>query len=261
MRRPVLAGCALLGLASLHFSAFAHSPYLLPNAFDLVDRKHVTVEASFTEEFFVPDIVMKAEDFHVIAPDGTKHAVTPVYTKDLAVLEAPTPVPGTYRISTGQRTGRTAKAIYRDGDYEFIEPGQTLPSGTRVYDVTSITTAEVYVTRGKPSEGVLAVRKKGLEFKPLTHPNSLFSGSEAKFEVLFDGRPLAGHAIAVHFGDERYSAKKPYAQVKTDAAGHFAVKLDRPGVYLAMTRHRLLPAAEGQPGTSHTYSVVFEATE
>jgi uncharacterized GH25 family protein len=170
-------------------------------------------------------------------------------------------VPGTYRISTGQRTGRTSKAIYREGDFEFLEPGKPAPANARVYDVKSITTADVFVSRGKPSDAALAARNKGLEFHPLAHPNGLFAGSEAKFEVLFDGRPLANQAIAVHFHDERYSSKKRYAQTKTDAAGRFAVKLDRPGIYLAMTRHRLLPAAEGEPGTSHTYSVTFEATE
>ncbi len=55
-------------------STRAHSPYLLPNAFDVVDRKHVTVEGSFTETFFVPDVAMKADDYHVIAPDGCSSA-------------------------------------------------------------------------------------------------------------------------------------------------------------------------------------------
>lgn len=261
MFRFVGRACAVLCLAGASSGALAHSPYLLPNAFDVVDRKHVTVEASFTETFFVPDVAMKADDWHVVFPDGAKRALTPVYTQDLAILESPTPVEGTYRISTGRRTGRTSKAIFRDGDYEFVEPGRPAPEGQKVYDVTSITTAEVFVTRGKPSDAALAARNKGLEFRPLTHPGNLFAGSDARFEVLFEGKPLANQRIAVHFGDEQYSGKKPYADVRTDSAGRFSVKLEKPGVYLAMTRHRLLPEAEGRPGTSHTYSVTFEATE
>src|SRR5262245_44458590 len=109
LRASVLASAALFCLGA-SLAVQSHSPYLLPNAFDLVDRKHVTVEASFTETFFVPDVAMKADDYHVIAPDGGKRSLTPVYTQDLAILEAPTPEPGTYRISTGQRAGRTAKA-------------------------------------------------------------------------------------------------------------------------------------------------------
>ena len=260
LRASLLARFAL-GFVGLSCAAHAHSPYLLPNAFDLAERKHVTVEASFTETFFVPDVAMKADDYHVVAPDGSKQTLTPIYAQDLAIVEAPTLSQGTYRISTGQRTGRTAKALYRNGDYEFVEPGKAAPAGARLYDVKSITTAEVYVTRGKPSETALAPRNKGLEFRALTHPNSLFAGKEAKFEVLLDGHALANQPISVHFDDERYSDKKLYAETKTDSAGRFSVNLQQPGIYLAMTRHRLLPATEGEPGTSHTYAVTFEATE
>jgi len=249
---------SVLGASSV---AHAHSPYLLPNVFDIVERKHVTVEASFTETFFVPDIAMKADDYHVVGPDGTKRSLTPVYTQDLALIEAPTLAQGTYRISTGQRSGRVAKALYRNGDYEFIEPDKPVASGERVYDVKSITTADVFVSRGKPDNAALAPRNKGLEFRPITHPNSLFAGGEAKFEVLFDGKPLPNQPISVHAGDERYSNRKIYAETRSDGAGVFTVKLDRPGLYLGMTRYRLLPAMKDEPGTSHTYAVTFEATE
>jgi len=261
MSRASVLVCAALSLAGASLAADAHSPYLLPNTFDIVERKHVTVEASFTETFFVPDVVMKADDYHVVTPAGAKQALTPVYTQDLAIIEAPTPAAGTYRISTGQRTGRTSKAVYRNNDWEFVDPGKPAQANERVYDVKSITTADVFVSRGKPSDTALAPRNEGLEFRPLTHPNSLFAGGEAKFEVLYDGKPLADKPVAVHFHDERYSNRKVYTETKTDAAGRFSVKLGHPGIYLAMTRHRLLPAAEGQPGTSHTYSVTFEATE
>ena len=260
LRASVLAGAALICLGA-SLAVQAHSPYLLPNAFDLVDRKHVTVEASFTETFFVPDVAMKADDYHVIAPDGSRRSLNPIYTQDLAIVEAPTLEPGTYRVSTGQRSGRTSKAIYRNGDYEFVEPDESAPAGVRVYDVKSITTADVFVTRGKPNDAALAPRNKGLEFRPLTHPSSVFVGADASFEVLFDGKPLANQPVAVHFGDERYSGKKIYAELRTDAAGRFTFKPKQPGLYLAMSRYRLLPAKDGEPGTSHTYSVTFEATE
>ncbi len=87
LRASVLA-CAALFCLSASLAVQAHSPYLLPNAFDLVDRKHVTVEASFTETFFVPDVAMKADDYHVIAPDGSKRSLTPVYTQDLAIARS-----------------------------------------------------------------------------------------------------------------------------------------------------------------------------
>lgn len=242
-------------------SARAHSPYLLPNLFDVGKRDHVTVQGSFTEEFFEPDVAMKSDDYHVVTPAGAKLALTPVYARDLAIVEADTKEEGTYRISTGKRGGRTAKAAWVDGDWKFLGPKDTAPAGSKTYDVTSITMADVYVTRGKPSDQALAPRNAGLEYRPLSHPNSVFVGQEAKFEVLFDGKPLAGHAVSVYAGQARYSDKKAVAEVTTDKAGRFSFKPEKPGVYLAMSRHRPTPAKDSLQGVSYTYSVVLEATE
>lgn len=252
---------AALVACGLCIPAAAHSPYLLPNTFDVSNRKHVTVEGSFTEDFFTPEVAMKADDYHVIAPDGTKHALTPIYTQDLAVLEVPTTEPGTYRITTGQRTGRISKAAYRDGEWDFLEPDKAPPEGATVYDVQSITTAEVFVSRGKPDQTALAPRNEGLEFRAVSHPNTLLAGTEARFQVLFEGKPLPHHEVSVHCSDERYAPKKPCAEIKTDRKGQFGVRVDNPGIYLATTRYRVLPSGKGGLAISHTYSITFEVTE
>lgn len=262
MTNVCLARTLSLGLALFCYgSAQAHSPYLLPNLFDVGKRDHVTVQGSFTEEFFEPDIAMKSDDYHVLTPAGSKQALTPVYTRDLAIVEAATKEEGTYRISTGKRRGRTAKAAWIEGDWKFLSPKENKPAGAKTYDVTSITTADVYVTRGKPSQQALALRNTGLEYHALSHPNSLFVGQEMKFEVLFDGKPLAGHAVSVYAGQARYSDKKVVAEVTSDQAGRFSFKPEKPGVYLAMSRHRPTPPQESLQGVSYTYSVVIEATE
>lgn len=242
-------------------AAQAHMPYLLPNIFDIGKREHVTVLGSFTQEFFEPDTVMKADDYHAIDPSGKKQSLTPLYTRDLAIVEVGTNAPGTYRISTGQRTGRTAKAVWVDGDYRFLDRNETPPNGTKAYDVVSMTMAEVYVTRGKPNDTALAPRKKGLEFRAVTHPSSIFVGEPASFELLLDGVPLAGRSISVFRGGGRYVGKKIHAEITTDAQGRFSVRLDRPGAYVAMTRYRPQPNAQSTQGVSYTYSLVFEAVQ
>jgi uncharacterized GH25 family protein len=247
-------------LLSAPLIASAHSPYLLPNAFALGDRDHVTVQASFTEEFFVPDVVMKSDDFHVVNPDGAKVAVTPVYTKDLAILEVATPTPGTYRISSGTRAGRTSRMTVMDGDWKSLRGTDAAPAGAKVYEVKSVTTAEVFVTRGEPSMTVLAPRKTGIEFRPVTHPGKFAPGESAQFEVLFNGQPLRNHPVKVHTQDERYAGKQG-AEVRTDAAGLFTVKLPRAGTYLATTRHRTVTDEEKSLAESHTYSLTFEALD
>ena len=259
VRVPRKLAAALLLL--VFGNAQAHMPYLLPNVFDVGKRDYVTVQGSFTEVFFTPDAVMKSDDYHVVTPDGTKQALVPVYTRDLAIVEAATKEAGTYRISTGRRTGRVARAAWVNGDWKFLGKEEAAPAGTKAYDVTSITTAEVYVTRGKPTDKATEPRNAGLEFRALTHPNSVFVGSEAKFEVLFDGKPVAKQAISIYDDNARYADKKIVAELVSDSAGKFSIKPEKPGAYIAMTRYRPVPAAQGQTGVSYTYSVVVEATE
>ena len=120
----------------------------------------------------------------------------------------------------------------------------------------SITVTDVYVSRGAPNAAALAPRKQGLELHPLTHPNSIVAGQEARFEVLLDGRPLPGQKVLVHRADEDLEGAEPLERV-TDSAGRFAVKVDRPGVLLALTRYRIGPR-DGQPGKSLTYALTFD---
>lgn len=257
----VRARALLLGAVFCFGSAQAHSPFLLPNFFDIGKRDHVTALGSFTEEFFEPDVAMKSDDYHVVTPSGGKVALTPVYTRDLAIVEAETKAQGTYRLSTGKRGGRTAKAAWVEGDWKFLGPKDTAPAGSTTCNVTSITMAEVYVTRGKPSDQALSPRNAGLEYRALSHPNSIFVGQEMKFEVLFDGKPLVGHSVSVYAGQARYSDTKAVAEVKTDKEGRFAFKPERAGVYIAMSRYRPAPPTDSSQGVSYTYSVVLEATE
>lgn len=254
-RAGLLGGALLLSLAVP--AAQAHSPYLLPTVFDASDRKVVTVEGAFTESFFTPEVVMKSDAYAVVGPDGARTAITPTYLRQIAVFEVATEKPGTYRITTGQRGGRTAKAALVKGQWEFFE-GSKAPADA--IDMQSLTTAEVYVTRGAPSDAALAPTGKGIEFKAVTHPSKIVTGQDAVFEVLFDGKPVANQAIEFVAAEDRYADAKPAPKtVTSDAKGRFAVKPDHSGLYHIQTRYRLGPAAAGQPGFSYTYALTFES--
>jgi uncharacterized GH25 family protein len=237
--------------------AQAHSPYLLPNAFDVTQRDHVTVQASFTEVFFTPDIVMKAEDWHVLQPDGAKVALKPVYARDLALLEVETRTPGTYRVSTGLRTGRVAKSALIDGEWQGVGEGRELPAGTRVADMQSLTRADVYVSRGKPTNEALASTGKGVEFQMQTHPNSIGAGEPLRFVVLFEGKPLANQGVELQAGSGGYQGAKPQT-LRSDAAGVVQLTPATPGVYHVMTRHRVESGGAGSVVRSYTYALTFE---
>jgi len=252
------AGLALGGLG-LAGAAQAHSPYLLPSAFDASDRKLVTVQGSFTESFFNPEVVMKSDGYAVIGPDGVSKPLTPTYLRQLALVEVPTEAAGTYRITTGLRTGRTGKAMLVKGEWEFLE-ASSAPAGAKLVDMQSLTMADVFVTRGAPNAAALAPIGKGLEFQAVTHPSSVFTGQDASFVVLFDGKPVKGQAVSIHAGDDRYAeTKAPPATVVSDDQGRFTVKLQRSGVYQLQARYRVAPAAEGEPGRSYTYALTLES--
>ena len=255
LRAGLLGGALLLSLVTS--AAQAHSPYLLPSVFDASDRKIVTVQGAFTESFFTPEVVMKSDAYAVVGPDGVRTPLTPTYMRELALVEATVDKPGTYRITTGQRGGRTAKAALVNGEWKFFE-GEKAPADA--IDMRSMTMAEVYVTRGAPNDTALAPLGQGLEFKAITHPSKIVTGQDALFEVLFDGKPLANQAIAVQCADDRYADTKAAAMIViSDAKGRFAVKAAKSGVYQIQTRHRVAPAAAGQPGQSFTYALTFES--
>ncbi len=258
MRHQVL-GLAL-GAALAASAAQAHSPYLLPNTFDATDRDHITVQGSFTEHFFSPVVVMKADDYHAIGPDGARTPVSPTYLRDLAVFELPTPANGTYRITTGTRAGRVAKAHLVKGEWIFLNPEEPIPAGVNAVDMQSITRAEVYVSRGAPNAAALAPIGKGIEFHAITHPSSLFIGQPATFEVLLNGKPLPGQVIELHKGDEVYAGAEKGTTVTADKAGRFSLTVATAGVYQAMTRHRV-DAAPGAPAQSLTYALTFDVSQ
>ncbi|HWW26025.1 MAG TPA: DUF4198 domain-containing protein [Caulobacter sp.] len=254
----LLAGIAFTGL--LASAAQAHSPYLLPSAFDVTDRKLVTVQGSFTESFFSPEVVMKSDAWAVVGPDGARKPLSATNLRELALVEVATEQPGTYRITSGQRTGRTAKAVLVKGEWVFLEDPSKAPAGAAPVDMQSLTMADVYVTRGAPTTAALAPVGKGLEFVAVTHPSSIFTGQDAQFTVLFDGRPVKGQAVTLHAGDDRYAdAKAPPVTLVSDDQGRVTVKVARSGVYQIQARYRVAPTSADPVGHSYTYALTFES--
>ena len=264
MRRSLLsaalaAGVTFAGL-TLAGATQAHSPYLLPTVFDASDRKLVTVQGSFTESFFTPEVVMKSDAWAVIGPDGARKALTPTNLRELALVEVAVEQPGTYRITSGQRTGRTAKAVLVKGEWVFLEDPDKAPAGSTPVDMQSLTLADVYVTRGAPNAAALAPIGKGLEFVAVTHPSEITTGQDAKFVALFDGKPVKGQAITVNAADDHYAeAKTAPVTVTSDDQGRFTIKPAKSGVYQIQARYRVAPTAADPVGHSHTYALTFES--
>jgi uncharacterized GH25 family protein len=247
----LIAGLGAVLLAA-PASAWAHMPYLLPGQFDVTSRDHLTVQASFTED-----------GWQVRGPDGSAPIAKVTYLRDLAVFEVDTPKPGAYRISSGERLGRKG-AMYKkpDGAWTMVGESGPAPEGAEQVEVQSVTQAEVYVSKGEPTDDVLAVSGKGLELRPITHPNKIFAGTPASFELLFDGKPLSGAKVEVFRSAGVYDGRKTLEAPTTDAAGRFSVTAPDAGTYLTLVRHRAAAPADAEtPYRSYTHALTFEATE
>ena len=90
---------------------------------------------------------------------------------------------------------------------------------------------ETFVTNGPPNDTALKPSNTGLEMVPVTHPNDLYAGEEAKFRLLLDGMPAVGIEVEIVRGGTRYRNAQDEAKATTDADGEFAVTWPEAGMY------------------------------
>lgn len=255
----VLAFCA-----SLHVQA--HTPYLAPASFDASEGGLVTLDASFSETFFVPEVAFDGSQFQVIGADGKASApdkVVPLQSRVVVEHRLPRQ-PGTYRFSTGHRLGAVFRTWEVDGERRSSrDPAQKMPAGAKlVSDFQSLTRAETYITVGAPTQAALEPYGKGLELVPVTHPGDLYVGETFTFEVRYDGRPLADQKVEITeavWGSDR---KPEIVVLTTDASGRADFRMEHAGNWLALTRHRT-KAPEGAAASeySNSYTLTFRVLE
>ena len=255
-----LTAAAFMALATTQ-AALADSPYLRPNLFDTDGRDHVTVEAGFTDDIFAGRTAMRSNHFNIVGPNGEQPLDAITYFTDVAVFEAPTPVEGSYRISSGRREGRIAK-MYRSesAGWRFVgeESGVVVPEADQV-ETQSITVADVYVVRGAAGD-IPPPRGTGVEVIPVTHPANIVEGEDAVFQLLIDGQPRAGLPVTVFREAGRYDGRSVEADVVTDADGRFTVRPSAPGAYLTLIRYRgEAPAGARTPYQSQSHALTFIA--
>ncbi|MET1755519.1 DUF4198 domain-containing protein [Novosphingobium sp. RD2P27] len=253
---------AILGLAltaAATAPAAAHTAYMLPNVFNANVEQQVTVQSSFAEKFFVPEIAVDADDFHVIMPDGSRAEFTSVAKlKQLVVLESDLREEGTYRFTTGVRRGRVGKMAEVDGKWVPIH--DKIPANaTAVQTSQTETVSDVFVTKKAPTRAPVDMQIGRLRLQPVTHPSDVYLDGEFALKVMFDGQPLQDQLVYLDRAGAEYEEPKFHREIRTGAEGGLSLSFDQPGVYVLMTRHRAdAPAGADTDLRSYTTALTFE---
>lgn len=247
--------------------AFAHTSYLKPNTFSTTRRTQITLESAFTENFSNPQVVVKSQDWRFYTPDGLRKTYDNIVSlKQMTVLEQKLDQDGTYRFSTGERLGRKGKMIkLEDGSLKsmFNKEGKevTPPAGATIITSQTATVADVYVTKGAPTNQVLQTRIGRLVIAPITHPSEIYMDDGFELKLTFDGKPLINQTMTLYRDGGLYAEDKGEISLNTGSDSITKINFKHPGIYLLMTRHRAdAPAGSDTDIRSYTTSLTFEVT-
>ena len=238
IRHAMAAGLGLLLAAALPAAAQAHRAWLLPSATVLSGSDPwVTVDAAISNDlFFFEHFPLRLDELAVTGPDGAAVAVeNPSTGRYRSTFDLHLDRPGTYRIATA---GDGLFASYElNGERHrwrgtAAELPGAIPAGAeKVRLVRSQRRIETFVTVGRPTQTALAATGQGLELRPVSHPNDLYAGETAEFELLLDGQPAPDVEVEVIPGGIRYRDRLQSMAVRSDAAGRLRITWPQPGMY------------------------------
>ena len=246
-----------LALAGAAFSAQAHKPWLLPSS-SLVDSKEpwVTVDAAISEGLFdIDHQPLKLDGISITGPDGAKVEMLNALTGRLrSTFDVKMAKPGTYKIAL---VSQSVMANWKvNGEVKRwrgseAEMAANVPANAEELNVSRTAgRLETFVSANKTDEAVFKPTGVGLELVPVTHPNDMRAGEEAKWKFLLDGKPAANQAFSLIPGGVRYRGTLGEIRMSTDAKGEIAFKIPEAGMYLVSSSWpaAAAPQAGQQPG-------------
>ena len=259
LKTALIGALSLSALISTH--AHAHARWLLPSHTSLSgDKAHyVMIDASISNEIFAPDKAFRPKEKNAEYDDTLLMALTP----------SGEPVPEPIRAYFLQRKSSAAVKLSEQGTYHIAMTQKPLymtfyknkegkrnrafgkkntvklPSdATDVRTIKVISTVDTFVSHNGISKP--AQLGQGLELSGPTHPNDLFAGEQAHFQLLQDGKPAEkGIDISILKGDTRYRNERGEVKVTTDNNGMFSITWAEPGLYLIETSNTVKVNEEG----------------
>jgi len=256
----------VLALAGAAFSAHAHRPWMVPTQTLIESDREtwVTIDGAVSEGLFdVDHMPLRMEGLTVVNPDGsTSQAPAPTVGKHRSSVDVQLPKDGTYRFTlaatnvmgTYKLNGETRR-FGRGG------PPEAPAGATDVKTTTMVQRQDTFVTRNKTSTGALKPVGTGLEMVPVSHPNELHAGEQAKFRFLLDGKPLANFPFSLVPGGVKYRGTANEVRLTTDANGEASFTLPAPNMYWLSAAYPANaprgPGVEG-PAKRYSYSATLE---
>ena len=241
---------------ALSGAASAHTSFLLPDKFNIVDGV-VNVEGAYATQFFTPTVALPA-DLQLVRPDGVgafdRVEVTGLVTR----LQTDLPRHGTYRVTTGEKLGGVTTLVGGDdGQWRPLAAGEVPIEGTPTTTIQTVTLADLYISRGQPSREVVDAPIGALAIRPVTHPNQVLVADGFVVELLFNGAPFPNMPFVLYRrGDVDTDQDTAFV---TGADGRAHVTFTEPGQYVLAVRHRgPAPADAGAAVRSYTTSLTFE---
>jgi uncharacterized GH25 family protein len=219
-------------------SANAHKAWVLPSATVLSgNAPWITVDAAVSNDlFYFNHVPLRLENLAIVAPDGSTAKAENGHTgKYRSVFDLQLNQSGTYRIAV-VNAGLFANWEENGEPKRWRGTAQTfateVPKDAAKLQVTqSAGRIETFVTHGAPSHGALKPTGAGLELVPITHPNDLFAGETATFQLLIDGQPAAALPVEIVAGGTRYRDAQQEIKATTGADGKFEVTWPAAGMY------------------------------
>ncbi|WP_293616534.1 DUF4198 domain-containing protein [Ponticaulis sp.] len=247
--------------------AFAHRMWMLPSTFTLSgDDQWITVDGAISNDLFFPNHhALDYRNVQIYTPSGEAESVEDGWRgRYRTAFDVHLTEQGTYRIA---EEGSAWMAFYEeDGERrrqrgsleELQEAGFFDNPAAEVFH--SRRNVETYVTLGALSTTAFAQTGEGLEFRPVTHPNDVYAGEEARFAFTLGGEPAAGLEVEIVKGNDRYRDDPGTITAETDENGEFSFTPEDAGRYWISTSIRGEGEHNGHAiGVGHSYVVTLEA--
>lgn len=241
-------------------SAVAHTAYLMPRDFT-PSGTVATIDGAFATTFFTPEIGLSSPTMHAVKPAGgdttfDSMAVDATHGQyDLGTVDE-----GTYRVTTGEILGPVTTMVGVDGAWRPLGAGETPPEDAQTQTLQTVTVAEAYVTKVRPTNTAFATPTGRLAIQPITHPNRISVATGFEVQLLFDGQPMPNMAIVLY--GEGDPETKLDRFVTTGADGHATFTFTAPGKYLAAVRYRAnAPDGSEAQVRSYTTTLAFEVLQ